>query len=144
MRVIRDFRPHVLTTYDELGGYPHPDHVMTHVVSVSAFHAAGDPARYPHAGPAWQPLKMYYNQTIAHDRMLALHAALVEANLPSPYVEWIERRRGMPQRTVTTRVPCADHFEPAQRRFAGARHPDRPRRLVVRGAPGAGEARVAA
>ncbi len=120
VRVIRRFRPHVLTTYDERGGYPHPDHVMTHIVSVAAFRAAGDPAAYPHAGPAWQPLKLYYNQTIAHDRMLALHAALVEANLPTPYAEWIERRRGMPQRMVTTRVPCADHF--AQRNAALLAH----------------------
>src|SRR5215469_5912546 len=33
---IRRFRPHVMTTYDENGGYPHPDHVMTHRVSVEA------------------------------------------------------------------------------------------------------------
>ena len=80
-------------------------------MSLSAFRAAGDAAAYPHAGPAWQPLKLYYNQTIAQDRMLALHAALVAAKLPSPYEEWIERRRAMPQRVATTRVPCAEHFE---------------------------------
>lgn len=111
LRVIRSFRPHVVTTYDERGGYPHPDHIMTHVVGVSAFRAAGEATAYPHAGTAWQPLKLYYNQTIAHDRMRALHAALVEANLPSPYEEWVQRRSGMPQRAVTSRVPCADHFE---------------------------------
>ena len=111
VRVIREFRPHVLKTYDERGGYPHPDHVMTHIVSVAAFRAAGDASAYPHAGAPWQPLKLYYNQTIAHDRMLALHAALQEAKLPSPYQEWIERRSAMPQRRVTTRVPCADHFD---------------------------------
>ena len=32
VRVIREFRPHVLLTYDETGGYPHPDHVNCHVV----------------------------------------------------------------------------------------------------------------
>src|SRR3954467_12576533 len=36
-RVIRDFRPHVLLTYDEEGGYPHPDHIMTHKISAVAF-----------------------------------------------------------------------------------------------------------
>ena len=30
VREIREFRPHVVTTYDENGGYPHPDHVMCH------------------------------------------------------------------------------------------------------------------
>ena len=43
VREIRRFRPHVVTTYDENGGYPHPDHVMCHDVSVAAFAAAGDP-----------------------------------------------------------------------------------------------------
>ena len=61
MRLIREFRPHVMTTYDENGGYPHPDHIMCHKVSVAAFEAAGDPDRYPEPGEPWQPLKLYYN-----------------------------------------------------------------------------------
>ena len=44
---IRRQRPHVVITYDENGGYPHPDHIMTHKISVAAFDAAGDPDRYP-------------------------------------------------------------------------------------------------
>src|SRR3954449_9526611 len=47
VRVIREFKPHVLTTYDENGGYPHPDHVMCHKISVAAFEAAGDPTSSP-------------------------------------------------------------------------------------------------
>ena len=47
VREIRAFRPHVMTTYDENGGYPHPDHIMCHTVSMAAFEAAGDPAAYP-------------------------------------------------------------------------------------------------
>ncbi|HKC28601.1 MAG TPA: mycothiol conjugate amidase Mca, partial [Jatrophihabitans sp.] len=43
VREIREFRPHVITTYDEFGGYPHPDHIRTHEVSVAAFDAAADP-----------------------------------------------------------------------------------------------------
>lgn len=111
VRVIREFRPHVMTTYDELGGYPHPDHVMTHLVGVAAFRAAGDPQAFPHAGPPWQPLKLYYNQTIATDRMHALHSALLEKGLSSPYAEWLQRRSSIPARTVTTRVVCGDYFE---------------------------------
>ena len=47
VRAVREFRPHVILTYDENGGYPHPDHIMTHRVSVEAFEAAADPDRYP-------------------------------------------------------------------------------------------------
>src|ERR1019366_6365352 len=46
VRAIREFRPHVMLTYDEKGGYPHPDHIMTHQVSVAAFEAAADPDAY--------------------------------------------------------------------------------------------------
>jgi len=111
VRVIREFRPHVVTTYDEKGGYPHPDHIMTHVVSVAAFRAAGDADAYPHAGAPWQPLKLYYNQTIAVDRIRAFHTTLTERGLESPFAEWIERFADRPSRTVTTRVQVADHFE---------------------------------
>jgi mycothiol S-conjugate amidase len=41
VRIIRQEQPQVLLTYDESGGYPHPDHVRTHEVSVAAFDAAG-------------------------------------------------------------------------------------------------------
>ena len=52
VKVVREFRPHVMTTYDENGGYPHPDHIRCHVVSMAAFEAAGDPEAYPERGRA--------------------------------------------------------------------------------------------
>src|ERR1700748_3808774 len=45
VRLMRDFRPHVILTYDEKGGHPHPDHIKTHQVAVEAFEAAADPDR---------------------------------------------------------------------------------------------------
>lgn len=110
VRVIREFRPHVVTTYDEIGGYPHPDHVMTHTVSMAAFLAAGDAAAFPHAGAPWQPLKLYYNQTFSRSRILAFHEALLAEGLESPYGEWMQRWDDRPERTVTTQVECADYF----------------------------------
>lgn len=113
VRLIREFRPHVITTYDENGGYPHPDHIMTHKISVVAFDAAGDPERYPEAGEPWQPLKLYYNQGFNKPRTLALHEALLARGLESPYGQWLERWKSFnrPERQLTTRVPCADYFE---------------------------------
>ena len=111
VRVIREFRPHVMTTYDEHGGYPHPDHIMCHTVSMSAFGAAGDPAAYPHAGQPWQPLKIYYNQTLTKARIVAYHEAMEAAGLESPYGEWISRLQDRGERTITTRIQCADYFE---------------------------------
>src|ERR1700728_3624059 len=50
VRAVREFRPRVILTYDEDGGYPHPDHVKCHQVAVEAFEAAADPDRYPRCG----------------------------------------------------------------------------------------------
>lgn len=59
--VIREVRPQVVVTYDENGGYGHPDHIQAHRVTVAAFEAAGDPSRYPAAGEPWTPAKLYYS-----------------------------------------------------------------------------------
>ncbi|MFP8964338.1 mycothiol conjugate amidase Mca [Streptomyces nanhaiensis] len=113
VRSIRAFRPHVVTTYDENGGYPHPDHIMTHRITMAAFDAAGDAGRYPDAGEPWQPLKLYYNQGFNRPRTLALHEAMLERGLESPYGEWLKRWEEFQraERTLTTYVPCADFFE---------------------------------
>lgn len=113
VKLIREFRPHVITTYDENGGYPHPDHIMTHKISVLAFDAAGDPERFPEAGEPWTPLKLYYNQGFNKQRTLTLHEALLARGLESPYEEWLKRwdEFARPERNLSTHVPCGDFFE---------------------------------
>ncbi len=112
VRLIRSFRPHVMTTYDENGGYPHPDHVMCHTVSVAAFEAAGDPERYPDAGEPWQPLKLYYHHSFHRERTVALNDAMIAAGLESPYAERLEEWKPDPVHAarITTKVPCAEYF----------------------------------
>ncbi len=112
VRLMREFRPHVVTTYDENGGYPHPDHIMCHKISVEAFHAAGDPERYPDAGTPWQPLKLYYSHGHSRPKAVALHEAMLVHGLESP---WAERLDDWPERPewdarVTTRVHCSAYF----------------------------------
>jgi mycothiol S-conjugate amidase len=110
--VMRRFRPHVVTTYDENGGYPHPDHVMCHTVTVAAFDAAGDPRTYPAAGEPWQPLKLYYHHSFHRERLQALHDEMIRRGLESPYAERLAEWKPNPEHDgrVTTRVPCADYF----------------------------------
>ncbi len=112
VEVVRRERPHVMTTYDEKGGYPHPDHIRCHEVSKAAFEAAGDPDRFPDAGEPWQPLKLYYNLTFSKQRICALHQALLDRGLESPYTEWIDRWEDRPEDAgrLTTSVPCAEWF----------------------------------
>src|SRR5580658_7030075 len=58
---IRRTRPQVVVTYgDDQEGYPHPDHLRVHEVSLAAFNAAGDRDAYPNRGEPFQPLKLYY------------------------------------------------------------------------------------
>ncbi|HEX3824339.1 MAG TPA: mycothiol conjugate amidase Mca [Mycobacteriales bacterium] len=113
VRLIRTFRPQVMTTYDENGGYPHPDHIMTHQISVEAFDAAADPHRYPGTGEPWQVQKLYYHLTFHRNRFLAMHEAMVEAGLDSPYAERLEEWGDRPDmgNRVTTRVRCAEYFD---------------------------------
>jgi len=111
VRVIREWRPHVMTTYDEKGGYPHPDHMMCHTVSMAAFEAAGDPERFPHAGEPWQPLKIYYNGGWTVERLTAIHEAMVAEGLESPYADWLANWKPRRAGQVTTRIDCGDFFE---------------------------------
>ncbi|MCL2454107.1 MAG: mycothiol conjugate amidase Mca [Micrococcales bacterium] len=110
VEVVREFRPHVMTTYDPTGGYPHPDHVRTHEVGLAAYRAAGDPARFPHAGTPWQVSKLYYDAPFSVHRLRALHEAMVRAGLVSPFAGWIARRETVEPQAVTTRVECAAWF----------------------------------
>jgi mycothiol S-conjugate amidase len=113
VRLVRSFRPHVMTTYDEKGGYPHPDHIMCHTVSMEAFDAAADPERYPHAGEPWQVGKIYYNHTFTRARVVAFHEAFLAEGIESPYAEWLEGWEDNPreERNITTRIECSEYFD---------------------------------
>lgn len=58
--VVREVKPQVIVTYNENGGYGHPDHIQAHRVAVAAFEKAGDPTFAPASGEPWQPTKLYY------------------------------------------------------------------------------------
>ena len=112
VKAMREFRPHVVTTYDENGGYPHPDHVMCHNVTLAAWEAAGDPDAYPDAGAPWQPLKLYYHHSFHRERTKALHDEMVSRGLESPYADRLAEWKPDPAHAarVTTRVPSAEYF----------------------------------
>jgi mycothiol S-conjugate amidase len=91
VRLVRAERPDVIVTYPEDGGYPHPDHIRCHDVSVAAFEAAADPGRFPAAGPAWGPRKLYYVGVYNRVKVERLHDACLERGMPSPFADWLER-----------------------------------------------------
>ncbi|WP_434450773.1 mycothiol conjugate amidase Mca [Lentzea sp. E54] len=114
VEAIRDFRPHVVVTYDENGGYPHPDHIRTHEISMAALDAAADPAYQPELGKAWETQKVYYSHGFSRAKLMAFHEAMEARGLESPYVEWLanwDANRPDVMDRVTTQVECADYFE---------------------------------
>lgn len=58
--VIREVRPQVLVTYDDFGGYGHPDHIQAHRVAMYALVLAAAPTFRPELGPAWDIAKVYW------------------------------------------------------------------------------------
>ncbi len=60
VRLVRQYRPHILMSYNEEGGYGHPDHITAHKITVAAYEAAANPAQYQEAGEPWSPTKLYY------------------------------------------------------------------------------------
>lgn len=114
VRLIREFRPHVLVTYDENGGYPHPDHIRAHVVGVAAYRAAADPGLCPVLGEPWQVSKLYYDRVFNGDRIRAVYEALSAAEPSSPLLTRMREMRawtsGQPS-LATTHVPVGDFLE---------------------------------
>lgn len=110
---VRDFKPHVIITYDENGGYPHPDHLMVHAVSMIAWDKAGNPEFAPEAGEPWTPLKLFYSHGFILQRMKLLQERLYERGEKSPYELMIKRweeAEGDVFDRVTTQVECGDYF----------------------------------
>jgi N-acetyl-1-D-myo-inositol-2-amino-2-deoxy-alpha-D-glucopyranoside deacetylase len=60
VEVIREVRPQVLVTYDQFGGYGHPDHIQAHRVATYAASLAPVRSYKPELGPPWDIAKVYW------------------------------------------------------------------------------------
>lgn len=112
VRILREFRPQVITTYDESGGYPHPDHLMTHTVSMAAVRAAAEPDQFRESGEPWQVSKVYYNSG-RWGGLVKIHQAMLDRGLESPFgemLEWIAKRPLRLRPPTTTSIECAEYF----------------------------------
>jgi mycothiol S-conjugate amidase len=108
VQVIRQERPQVVVTYaDDQQGYPHPDHIRVHDITVPAFERAGDPDAYPDAGEPWQPSKLYYS-IWSKRRLEATHRRFQELGLESPFDDaWFERP--WLDHRITTEIDVTGH-----------------------------------
>ena len=93
----------VVTYGDDQQGYPHPDHLRVHDITIPAFDQAGDPNAFPDLGEPWQPSKLYYTMW-SRARILATHEKFLELGLESPFGEdWF--KRPSQEERITTSVP---------------------------------------
>jgi mycothiol S-conjugate amidase len=107
--IMRRTKPQVVMTYsDDQRGYPHPDHVKVHDITLPAFERAGDPAWYPEAGEPWRPSKLYYT-VWSKSRMVAVHKKMLDVLGESPFDEkWLERPDN--DHRITTRIDVRDYL----------------------------------
>ena len=127
VRLIRSARPDVLATYDDFGGYGHPDHIAAAKIARRAWEVAGDPAWRPEAGPAWAPKKLYETRIPDSQRDAVL--ALLESRgieswwsepkdaTPEDLEKWRTWRAAMacPDEIITTRIDIRKHLAAKRR-----------------------------
>lgn len=104
--LVRQYRPQVLVSYDERGGYGHPDHIACHLATVTAFDAAGDPAQFPEAGAPWTPQKLYYT-AFPRQAIYTAWTIMRDRGLKTPLddPEFDASRFTVDDTTVTTTLP---------------------------------------
>jgi LmbE family N-acetylglucosaminyl deacetylase len=106
---IRRERPDVVVTFDETGGYGHPDHIAVHHHTRAAFAAAADPTRYPEqiqAGLAPHQAKKLYYTAIPHRFFRGLVEKMMELGMeiPERYLKRLDGPFGLPDEACTTDV----------------------------------------
>jgi mycothiol conjugate amidase Mca len=116
VRLVREERPQVIVTYDERGGYGHPDHMRAHQVAVAAFEAAADAARFPEAGPVWQASKLYY-AVFPRSARHAFVERLKAAGIESPFSEVSEdaAQFGVEDDRITTVIDVSPYVDQKRR-----------------------------
>jgi mycothiol S-conjugate amidase len=112
--ILRRERPQVVVTYPEDGGYPHPDHIRTHEVTMRAVTLASDPqVRIDGASPdPWQVTKIYATHIHPHEKLRALREAVAAANPGHHALAWLDDRLARrPPVPLDARIDCAAWFD---------------------------------
>jgi LmbE family N-acetylglucosaminyl deacetylase len=101
--IIRSFRPQVMVTFDETGGYGHPDHITIYKHTTSAFHAAADAAQFPELGSAHSVEKLYY-AAFPRSGIRALGEWMKSQHYQSSFSGLDPEKLGIPDELVSVRL----------------------------------------
>ena len=110
--VIREVRPQVLVTYDERGGYGHPDHIQANRVATRARELAGDRSYAPELGEAWQIAKLYHSAVPRSVLQAGIDHLRASGESDFFGVESAEELPfGVEDALITTEVDARDHLD---------------------------------
>jgi LmbE family N-acetylglucosaminyl deacetylase len=112
VKLVRHYKPQVLISYNEFGGYGHPDHIACHKATVAAFDAAGDASRYADAGEAWTPSKLYYTcspRKAMRDAWERMKELGMQTPLDNPQFDL--NRYTVPDQEATTKIEISDYLQ---------------------------------
>ncbi|MFB0537666.1 MAG: PIG-L family deacetylase [Anaerolineae bacterium] len=114
VHLMRQIRPQVVVTFDESGGYGHPDHKAIHRHTKAAFCAAGDPTQYPeHLAEGLEPYapqRLYYT-AFPRSVLQKLIQKVKEMGLEHPFGEIDLESVGVPDEYCTTHVDVSAYLE---------------------------------
>ena len=118
--LMRRHKPHVVVTFDENGGYGHPDHITISKTTTLAFHASGD-AHYvdPASLPTWTPCKLYY-MGMPREHLRRWLEAYTRLKPDNAYRHIDVDSMFMPANAFTTRLEVSEYVH--KRREAIAKH----------------------
>ena len=118
--LMRKHRPHVVVTFDENGGYGHPDHKFISKTTTGAFFASGDTGRADTAGlPPWTPSKLYY-MGFPRSRIKRFIEEYVKIKPDNDFRDIDPEKMGIPDEEFTTRLDVAEYV--SVRREAASKH----------------------
>jgi N-acetyl-1-D-myo-inositol-2-amino-2-deoxy-alpha-D-glucopyranoside deacetylase len=112
--VIREVRPQVLVTYDEFGGYGHPDHIQAHRVAMYAAQLAAVPSYRRDLGEAWDIAKIYWSAMSAtrfREGLRKLRDAGDETTFEGMDPDGYLPAFFLADSDITTEVDAADYIE---------------------------------
>ncbi len=117
--IIRSFRPQVVVTFDETGGYGHPDHIAAYQHTTSAFYAAADDVQYPELGSAHRISKLYYS-SIPRSALRAMGDWIKTNDVPVE--EWVTKldpeQFGLPDEQIDVRLDVREQLKDKGRSWA--------------------------
>jgi len=117
VEIIRQFRPQIMITFDETGGYGHPDHIAIYRYTTSAFHAAADGVLYPELGPGHSISKLYYT-SYARRQVLMMADWLEEQTYPNPFKDVDPHTLGLPDDQINAVLDVERWYDTKARSWA--------------------------